>query len=185
MLSLAQEEILNLVNEGVNNVQDLSEKLRKPENIIRAQLTRIKNAGHNIKVEEKIDSIECGRPRSSGRSSNEHITKIAEDAGNAKYTLDHEQVREFMAQHKSDVDVHPMVLLGVTIQFVKLCGGRLSAHQTIEQVYSALRAMVGDGSPSIAQEQWSAPWPLNSVELENQELKKRIAELERKVKKRG
>jgi hypothetical protein len=74
-----------------------------------------------------------------------------------------------------------MVLLGVTIQFVKLAGGRLSAHQLIEQCYEALRAMVGDGSPKVGQEQWSAPWPLNSVEAENEELKKRIADLEEKL----
>jgi cell division protein FtsB len=90
-------------------------------------------------------------------------------------------VRQFQHQFGGKTDVHPMVLLGVTIQYVKLVGGRLSAHQCIEQVYEALRVMVGDGSPKVGEEQWTAPWPLDSVEAENEILKQRIADLEKQL----
>lgn len=104
----------------------------------------------------------------------------AQKAGNAQYEIPEElaqSVRDFVGEK----DVHPMVLLGITIQFVKFVGGRLTAHQLIESVYEALRAMVSDGSPKVGTEEWSAPWPMNAVEAENAELKKRIAELEEKL----
>lgn len=48
---------------------------------------------------------------------------------------------------KAAREVHPMILMGVTIQYVKMCGGRMIAHQVIEDVYSALKMFVGTSIP--------------------------------------
>lgn len=186
-LSTPQQEIVTLVQQGVTTISAIASRLGKSDGIVRAQLTRIKSAGQG----HLVDSVQTestpqpqthsgGRPQSTGSSSNQEVLKEAHAAGEAVYDLPDELVQA-ARNYTTETDVHPMVLLGVTIQFVKLVGGRLAAHQLIEQVYEALRAMVSDGSPKVGDEDWSAPWPLNSVEMANAELKKRIAELEGKA----
>jgi hypothetical protein len=187
-LSPPQEQIVSLVQQGVTTVSGIAQRLGKSEGIVRAQLTRIKTAGEGHRVSSVQDiappsakPADSGRPRGSGASSNKDVIQQAQDAGEAKYDIPPEMVRQFQHQFGGKTDVHPMVLLGVTIQYVKLVGGRLSAHQCIEQVYEALRVMVGDGSPKVGEEQWTAPWPLDSVEAENEILKQRIADLEKQL----
>lgn len=188
-LSAPQQEIVSLVEQGVTTVTEIAGRLGKSEGIVRAQLTRIKTAGEGHRIARVQDSHSVptsspqttGKPRSSGASSNQGVIQDAQDAGQAEYRIPDHLAQQFQSQFGGKTDIHPMVLLGVTVQYVKLCGGRLSAHQMIEQVYEALRAMVSDGSPKVGEEQWSAPWPLDSVEAENEELKRRIADLEKQL----
>ncbi len=179
-ISPPQQEIISLVQQGVTTVSGLAEKLGKSEGIINAQITRIQNSGneHLVAAVQKTTQT-SSRPTNTGSSSNEQALQGAVDAGEAVYTIPDELV-DAARQYAQDRDVHPMVLLGVTIQFVKLVGGRLASHQLIEQVYEALRTMVSDGSPKVDEENWSAPWPLNAVEAENVELKQQLAEFQRR-----
>jgi hypothetical protein len=71
-----------------------------------------------------------------------------------------------------------MVLLGITIQFVKLVGGRMHAHQLVEDVYEALRVMASDGSPTP--EGATSPWP-RDLEAENAELKNNLMALQQEL----
>jgi hypothetical protein len=188
-LSKPQEDIVALVNQGITEIGGIAKRLGKSEGIIRAQLTRIRNAGEGHRISSIKDGTPTSygsapdhapaRPKMVGTSSNEAVVRQATAAGQAEFEIPEHVVREFQHQFGGRTDIHPMVLLGVTIQYVKLLGGRLSAHQCIEQVYDALRMMVSDGSPRVGQEQWSAPWPLNAVEAENEAYKRRIAELEK------
>lgn len=183
-LSQSQQEIVDLASHGAITVSEIAQKLGKSEGIVRAQLTRIRNAGHKRKLSNVNDDF-CAasdRPRSSSTSSNQNIVNEAEAAGTAQYEIPEELAKQFEDQFGGKTDIHPMVLLGVTIQYVKFVGGRLTAHRMIEQVYEALRAMVGDGSPKVGEEQWSAPWPLNAVEAENAELRNRISAIEKSLK---
>ena len=179
-ISPPQQNIIDLVQQGVTTVSALATKLGKSEGIINAQITRIQNSGneHLVSTVQKTTHT-SGRP-SNTESSNEQILQGAVDAGDAVYTIPDELI-DAARQYSQDRDVHPMVLLGVTIQFVKLVGGRLASHQLIEQVYEALRVMVSDGSPKVGEENWSAPWPLNAVESENVDLKKQVADLKGKL----
>lgn len=183
-LSQSQQEIVDLASHGAITVSEIAQKLGKSEGIVRAQLTRIRNAGHKRKISNVNDDFYAApdRPRSSSTSSNQNIVNEAEAAGTAQYEIPEEFAKQFEDQFGGKTDIHPMVLLGVTIQYVKFVGGRLTAHRMIEQVYEALRAMVGDGSPKVGEEQWSAPWPLNAVEAENAELRNRISAIEKSLK---
>lgn len=182
-LSQSQQDIVDLVKQGVVDVKQLASRLGKSERIIRAQISRIQTKGKGNLV-SKVDishkpATGGGRPTNvSGGSSNKHVLQEAQEAGPAQYELPDELV-DAARDYTQDRNVHPMVLLGVTIQFCKLVGGRLSAHQLIEQVYEALRAMVSDGSPKVGEENWSAPWPLNAVEMENEKLKEELATLKK------
>lgn len=181
-ISPPQQDIINLVQQGVTTVSALAAQLGKSEGIINAQITRIQNSGneHLVSAVQKTTSSPSGRPANTDSSSNKQVLQGAVDAGEAVYEIPDELV-DAARQYSQDRDVHPMVLLGVTIQFCKLVGGRLSAHQLIEQVYEALRTMVSDGSPKVGQEDWSAPWPLNAVESENADLKQQLADLKKKL----
>lgn len=184
-LSPPQQEIVTLIDQGVNTVGGIAQRLGKSEGIVRAQLTRIKTAGEGHRI-TNVQDLAPPKPESTGRprgeaSSNKEVLQQAQDGGEAKYEIPDHLAQQFQQQFGGKTDIHPMVLLGVTIQYVKLVGGRLSAHQLIEQVYEALQAMVGDGSPKVGQEQWTAPWPLDSVEAENETLKQRIADLEKQL----
>lgn len=183
-ISPPQQEIVDLVQQGVTTISALAAKLGKSEGIINAQITRIQNSGN----EQLVSSIQkttnstrsSSRPTNTGGSSNKQMLQGAVDAGEANYTIPDELVNA-ARQYSQDRDVHPMVLLGITIQFCKLVGGRLASHQLIEQVYEALRVMVSDGSPKVGSEDWSAPWPLNTVEAENANLKQQIADLKERL----
>lgn len=190
-LSDSQRKIADLVEQGVTSVGELARRLGKSEGIIRAQVTRMQTKGEGSRVASIKDAMPTSsgpaapvrdKPRApAGSSSNAAVLREAQEAGQAEFKIPDHLVKEFQDQFGGKTDVHPMVLFGVAIQFVKLVGGRLSAHQLIEQVYDALRTMVSDGSPKVGKEQWSAPWPLNAVEAENAELKARIEQLEQQV----
>lgn len=198
-LSDYQNKIVELVRSGYTTVDEIAKKMDKPSAIINAQLTRIRNAGQGHLVKGVVDRGVLG-PKTETRtpsrdsefathapqpnSSNRQIVDDAARAGQAAYEIPQHLREEFQKQFGSETDVHPMVLLGVTIQFVKLVGGRIAAHHLIEQVHDALRAMVSDGTPKVGEEEWSAPWPLNATEIELKQLRKENAELAAQLKSR-
>jgi hypothetical protein len=198
-LSEYQNAIVELVRNGCTTVDEIAKKMGKPTAIINAQLTRIRNAGQGHLVKGVVDrgvlgpktetytsSEDSYAPQSMGTqfTSNRQVVDDAARAGQAAYEIPQDLREKFQKQFGSETDVHPMVLLGVTIQFVKLVGGRIAAHHLIEQVHEALRAMVSDGTPKVGEEEWSAPWPLSAAEIELKELRKRNAELEVQLKSR-
>ncbi|MHA1290928.1 MAG: hypothetical protein ACTSPB_26385, partial [Candidatus Thorarchaeota archaeon] len=90
-------------------------------------------------------------------SSNEGVTQAAVEGGEAEYQIPQGSMEDFQKQFGGEIkDIHPMVLLGCTIQYVRLVGGRLAAHKIIEEVHSALQAMVNDGSPRMDPEVWTS-----------------------------
>lgn len=142
-ISPAQQEILNLVNSG-KSPEQISKKLDKDLGIVNAQITRLRTKGVlPMPNSKKASEVFQQRPASTGPTSNEAVAREIDKAGPAKYEIP-EEAKRVAEKHGEALDIHPMVLLGTTIQFVKLCGGRLHAHQVIEDVYGALRVMVVD-----------------------------------------
>ena len=56
-LSQSQQEIVDLASQGATTVSEIAQKLGKSEGIVRAQLTRIRNAGHKCKINNINDDF--------------------------------------------------------------------------------------------------------------------------------
>lgn len=155
LLSEPQREMYDLFQSGLTPEQ-VGQKLGKDMGTVRAQITRIKNKG--VKIPEFAQPMTSGLPSADDamhrplsepprdRRSEFDIINEAEQAGPAKYTVDEAvgMLKEKFNPSATPNDTHPMALLGVTIQFMKLAGGRLAAHQLIEDVYAALKAITND-----------------------------------------
>jgi hypothetical protein len=182
-LSPSQLEIIELADQGFTTVSAIAAKLGKTEGIVRAQLTRIRTAGEGCQIVKIRDDCAPAPKKtpSAGEETPFRVPQSNQDAireaakTDANYKVPPNLAEQFQQRFGGKTDVHPMVLLGVTIQFTKLAGGRLSAHQLIEDVYDALRTMVGEGSPP----EWVNP--TSTLEQENEELRRRIAELEKQA----
>lgn len=148
-LSESQQQVYDLLAKGYSP-EKIADTLNSTLGVINAQITRIKTKGGsipsspmNVNLEETFaPQPQVQKPQSTGASSNDEIANMLNTSGKA---ISAEELRELAAKAGGHVarDIHPMVLLGVTIQFVKLCGGRIIAHQVIEEVYAALAAMFG------------------------------------------
>lgn len=113
-------------------------------------------------------------PPRDRRTEFEVIDEVA-TSGQAVYNVEQavDKLRSTFGAQASANDAHPMVLLGVTIQFMKLAGGRLAAHQLIEDVYSALRGLAGTDAPPMPQETTQKSPELKDVlELLHRQLQK-------------
>lgn len=169
-LSPDQREIYSHLIKGAT-VQQIAEDMNRPDGIISAQRTRILNKGIDLpelpsrsnEGNQQTQNRQQTTARAAGPSSNEEVLREAQSAGTAEYDVEKviEEVQRQGGTNLSKRDVHPMVLLGLTIQFMKLAGGRMHAHQLIEDVYGALRAMVDGGNirdvPGVSTE--TKPWP--------------------------
>lgn len=153
-ISPAQQEVYDLVMVG-KTPQEIAKKLGKDIGIINAQITRLRSKG--VLKPEPRQSANTGKPQAVGPTSNEAVANELNKAGAAKYEIPPE-LKKVADKHGEVLDVHPMIVLGVTIQFVKLCGGRMHAHQVIEDVYGALRVMVGDTDTSSDQPKTTLPY---------------------------
>lgn len=197
-LSEAQRKIYDLVAAG-KSPESIATKLDITLGVVNAQITRIKNKGINIPSDGKSATATnhpagfsptslnapTDRPSASGASSNDMIADTLRKSGMA---IDNKQLVELAEKVGGGVvkDIHPMILLGVTIQYVKMCGGRMTAHQVIEDVYSALRdftgtkVMDGDGGSTL-------PMPTSDHEKvaylmeQNANLQRELNELRRRV----
>ena len=161
LLNENQREIWQYIHNERHTVKEAASHFNKPESIIQAQITRCRSKGLIIDVpgETKISNNvfnappggvrlshhESGRP-SGSPTSNEEVLKETLAAGPAKYDVESmiQEAQEQGAFGDEERNVHPMILMGVTIQFMKLAGGRLHAHQLIEDVYGAIRLQVGE-----------------------------------------
>lgn len=175
-LSPDQKTIYEHLVKG-KTVEQIASEMERPEGIISAQRTRIINKGIDLpelpgQSSQPTESTSsqptqpkpsASRPASTGGSSNSDVLRQATQAGDAEYDVEKviEQVRQQVDPNLNVRDVHPMVLLGVTIQFMKLRGGRMHAHQLIEDVYGALRTMVDGGQmPDVpGATSQTKPWP--------------------------
>lgn len=80
---------------------------------------------------------------STGGRANETIADEVSRAGQAMSYEDlAKQLAAKVGPENLRPDVEPMILLGVAMQFMKLAGGRIAAHQLIEDVYNALKVVV-------------------------------------------
>jgi hypothetical protein len=184
-LSEDQQAVYDLLSKG-ESIESIAQRLSRPVGIIAAQQTRIINKGYSFGSVEapKAQSVEPSnreQPRDSQPTMQDHPTftapkthdeavGTAQESGNAKYLDD--LATEFQ-KHVPNLDVrnvHPMVLMGTTIQFMKLCGGRFHAHQVIEDIYGALKLMVDGGNikdmPGGTTEHGSAAGEKSEIDLE-------------------
>lgn len=170
VLSPAQRDVYEAVEQqGLNPVQ-AAERLGSTVGVVQAQLTRIRNKGIPIR------GVGADERRPEPQSPQE-VVKEAAAAGVAEYPVD-ESLQRAAERAAQGTDVHPMVLLGVTIQFVKLVGGRMTAHQLIEDVYEALRTFVADGT--VPEEGATSPWP-KDLETENAQLKAQMTAMQQEL----
>lgn len=199
-LSDPQRQIYDLTVEG-NTPEQIAKKSGIMLGVVMAQLTRIRNKGiplpgdANYKEGTIVDSATPAthinpaeamakvptRPIGTGPSSNEAIANELRSGGTALSSEELKQLAENVAG-KLDRDIHPMALLGCTIQFVKLCGGRMSAHQVIEDAYSALRAICnGSSTPQPGENAETKPMTmtveerLKLLEEQNKNLREQLA----------
>jgi len=133
------QKILDLINDGKTKTE-ISEILNISPSIVSAQITRLKTKKLLTFSQFKKLSTENIDQSING------IKNFLEKSGPANYDISAE-ARKIAEKFKDNVNIEPMILLGITIQYVKLCGGRINAHKIIEDVYDALRLFSG-GYPS-------------------------------------
>lgn len=157
MLSELQTRIVTMVKDGDTNIASLAEKIGCSKRVIKAQLTRItKSDPKAISKANQKALTESSIPQISDRFKSDVSVDNASDIYNTIAEAQRKEtitklVGEVAAQFQNTyqtnnikVDTHPLVLMGVTIEFVKLCGGRIMAHQLIEDVHAAISTMVGN-----------------------------------------
>jgi len=183
-LTPAQKAVYDLAKQGLND-EAIAQRLGISVGVAAAQITRIKHKGIHLPSPESFSTPPQAAPsqvaseRRPAPSDPVQIVKEAAQAGEAQYPdLGSPLMQEAAAKVGQGLDVHPMILLGVTVQFVKLVGGRMTAHQVIEDVYEALRTMVGDGG--LPDDGVTSPWP-KDLEAENAALKDQMIALKQEL----
>lgn len=155
-LSEQQRQIYDLLAAG-NDVTTIATRLGSTPALVTANMTRIKNKGLALPVHgepraaipathvptDEILAPPVSKPAASGGTENDRIAAVLNSTGGTAISADELRALADKVAGNAAREVHPMILMGVTIQYVKLCGGRIAAHQVIEDVYSALRGFVG------------------------------------------
>lgn len=153
-----QREIYQYVHTEKHSIAEAARHFNKPEGIIQAQLTRIRNKG--VLLEQNIDRLKktianegiaaanqpSSRPASSMPTSNDAVLRETE-RDPAVYDVDAAiETAQSQTNPNDDhlVDVKPIIMIGCAIQFMKFAGGRFAAHQLLEDAYEAIRLQVGD-----------------------------------------
>lgn len=174
--------------------EKIARKMGSDLRVINANITRMRNKGVTVELvgatPERSQHGSClpvaplkplapevvTVPTTSETPQN--VMDKAESAGPAHYDIDR-MVQMARAQTTGQsTDVHPLVLMGATIQYLKLTGGRIHAHQLIEDVYGALRSFTAENGQSVydnavGQKTQTEPYkdskqfPTNHEELEN------------------
>ena len=134
-LSAAQQAVYDAVKEGLPP-STICEKLGITIGILSAQVTRIRNKGIPIQLPDESRGIETA----------EDVIKDVEKFGPPNFDVEAAIKKATDGVHDMVLDVHPMVLFGITVQYMKMCGGRMHAHQMIEDIYQCLQIFVGDTS---------------------------------------
>jgi hypothetical protein len=138
MLSEAQRKLYDAIMAGKPKLEIMRD-LRLTDGTYAAQCTRIRNKGVSL------PNMAPTPPPNLG--SKQDVLDQAVGSGDAIYDIE-AAIKAAQARDEVHGDMkvmHPMAILGVTIQFMRLCGGRFHAHQTIEDVYGAIRTFNADG----------------------------------------
>lgn len=187
-LTEAQRSIYEGLASGAT-VERIAQKLGTTPALVNANITRIKNKGFELpkpgspKLSVPVTHVETKdllgsppeKPVASGGSENDRIAAQLNVSGKA-ISADELRALADKVAGPSAREVQPFVLMGLTIQYVKLCGGRMTAHQVIEDVYGALRAFAGETGGSVPEDVGGETKPLPSNE------KERVTFLEEQVK---
>ncbi len=158
-LSDQQRQIYDLLVAG-KAPADIATQMGSTEALVKANMTRIVNKGVDLptpggpRLSVPATHVPVGevltppapKPAATGGTENDRIAAMLSGGGTA-ISADELRALADKVAGKAAREVHPMILMGVTIQYVKMCGGRMVAHQVIEDVYSALRAFVGTSIP--------------------------------------
>lgn len=167
-LTEQQKIIFEMLNSG-SSIDQVARDLGVETRIVAAQITRLskkvkcdvrkwyRNTGEANQPAPRSSKPEVyEEPLSHGEVINEAAKSTTprsfEDIKAIVDDLDKRVVRP------ADSEVHPMVLLGIGIQFMRLCGGRMNAHQLIEDVYDAMHKLSDGncGGPQVLPS--SKPW---------------------------
>lgn len=189
-LSPAQQKIYDLLRAGKDRIAIVRE-LGLTIATFNAQCTRIRNKGLAIPNEagqtprsyqptrQDIASGRSHRPPATGATSSQAVMNEAAGAGPAVYdveaTIKAAQARGEL--HGDMAAMHPMAIMGITIQFMRLCGGRFHAHQIIEDIYGAVRLLTADG-PSADQVVENATKPFSGKQLSEDDLNQFLNKVE-------
>jgi len=149
-----QKKVYEYVESGLS-VEDIAKLMDVYESSVKAQITRITNKGiiFNRPVSSNNEQQNSEQQSPQNQEVNPHNlsnTQILEEAvasGEAK-TLE-EVVRELekagpILSGKEDVNV--FLAFGVTMQFIRFAGGKINAHQLIEDISEAVKMTCGEVS---------------------------------------
>lgn len=162
LLTSDQQEVYDLCKRG-RSIAQIAKKLNKPERIITAQMTRIRSKGFDLSptpVDVDLPSADAvfnqPRPNTPTPVSYSDVGEIidkAAQAGPAVYNIAEavERVKHDFSPSIAS-DIHPMVLFGIAVQFMRMAGGRLQAHQLIEDVYGTVSDLSTGPSPVVAEQ---------------------------------
>ncbi len=187
-LSDTQNQIFESLKQG-KTPETIARELNTSESLVRANMTRIETKGVKLPsgatskapAKSPLLAEDVARPAAGGLSENDRIANELRGAGQA-LTADQVAALADQIAGKQTTDINPMLVMGCTIQFVRFVGGRMVAHQVIEDVYGALRAMCGGTLPEDKGGE-TVPLPqtdrerLEFLEKSNQELLAEIAKL--------
>ena len=182
-LSPPQRLVYNLAQHG-RTTTEIAIELGMTESVVTAQITRIRKKVEldhpHYAIAEPTGPATIPLPKAEPKTEPKpsQVVKEAAEAGEAAYDIP-EVLRRAGEQAAKGRDIHPMILLGVTIQFVKLIGGRMHAHQIIEDVYEAMRVMADDGK-APPEEGSTSPWP-KDLEAQNIELREKSISLQQEL----
>jgi hypothetical protein len=168
-LSAAQKSLYDAAQSGKSK-DVICQELGLDSRTFDAQVTRIRKKGFSIDVAGCVpySGSLASASKQAVQTGAKQIIDEAFEAGEATYDVE-KAIQE--AQDRGDVhgdmaQMHPMAIMGLTIQFMRLCGGRFHAHQIIEDVYGAVRSFAGDG-PSPDDVVRTATEPFTTLGQEN------------------
>lgn len=187
-LTEAQRTIYDGLAVGVT-VEGIAKQLGTTVALVNANITRIKNKGFalpspdspklsvpatNVEPKDLLGPLPT-KPVAAGGTENDRIAAEVSTGGKA---ISAEELRALADKVAGNAarEIHPMVLMGIAIQFVKLCGGRMTAHQVIEDVYGALRSFAVENGKSVPEDTGGETIPLPAGD------KERLAFMEKQVK---
>jgi hypothetical protein len=197
-LTEIQRSIYDLTAQGLQPAE-IAGRIGSTEALVKANITRIRGKGvtmpkpgeqplqppPNTVPVTNVLSQPPSKPAATGGSENDRIAAMVNQAGGAIDAKELAALADKVAG-RAVRDIHPMILMGITIQFVKLCGGRMIAHQVIEDVYGALRSFVGNVQPDEGGEALPLPQTdkerLAFLEEQNKALLDEIRDLQAKVR---
>lgn len=132
-LTEMQQVILEKLQSGLS-VAMIASRLKSSPALISAQITRMRKKGVDIPL---------GPPAPKPTHAFKTSQDIASYAGGDAQAVA-AKVGEAMSNKNMALDIHPLAVVGLSIQFMKVMGGRIAAHQAIESVYEAMAMMFGE-----------------------------------------